>query len=152
RRFRRTSTSLRGPEQSSPSEPGCLLRPLARHAPPTERFRAAPSPRTASPLPTGSTLMILSLWIRSLKNRLDRRSSTAAYRVSGPGLETLEDRRLPALITWINPLGGDWDQGLNWSSGSVPGLADQAVIALSGITVTHSHSKADRVASLDCAA
>jgi hypothetical protein len=95
--------------------------------------------------------MILSLWVRSLKNRLDRRSSTAAYRVSGPGLEALEDRRLPALITWINPLGGDWDKGSNWSSGSVPDLADQAVIALPGITVTHSHSNSDRVGSVLCA-
>jgi hypothetical protein len=31
-------------------------------------------------------------------------------------------------VTWINPAGGQWDQGANWSTGNVPGATDDAVI------------------------
>lgn len=36
-----------------------------------------------------------------------------------------------ATITWINPAGGDWSQGLNWDGGQVPTAADDALLTLS---------------------
>jgi RHS repeat-associated protein len=53
-------------------------------------------------------------------------------------LEALEDRVLPALVTWTNPLGGDWSVASNWSSGQLPGASDDVAINTAGITVTHS--------------
>lgn len=43
-------------------------------------------------------------------------------------IEQLEDRTLPATVTWINPGSGNWDTGSNWSTGSVPGSGDDVVI------------------------
>src|SRR5437867_1656831 len=64
-------------------------------------------------------------------------------------LEQLEDRTLPAVVMWTNPAGGDWDTPGNWSTGSVPGAADDAVINTSGISVTHSTGASDAINSLD---
>jgi hypothetical protein len=51
-------------------------------------------------------------------------------------------------MLWINPLGGDWDNPLNWLGG-VPGAGDQAIINLPGtFTVTHSSSAVDSVQSV----
>jgi hypothetical protein len=44
-------------------------------------------------------------------------------------LEALEDRSVPATISWVNPAGGDWDTPSNWSSGAVPGAGDDVVIS-----------------------
>src|SRR5262249_483702 len=63
-------------------------------------------------------------------------------------LESLEDRTLPSTVTWMNPAGGDWDTGSNWSTGNVPGATDDAVINYSGITITHSTGASDPVHSL----
>jgi hypothetical protein len=52
----------------------------------------------------------------------------------------LEDRTLPSTTTWINPAGGDWDTGSNWSTGQSPGVNDDVIINTTGITVTHSSS------------
>src|SRR5262249_32689699 len=52
-------------------------------------------------------------------------------------LEHLEDRSVPALITWIGPSEGDWNNAANWDSKSVPGMKDDVVI-LSGASVTYS--------------
>jgi hypothetical protein len=42
-----------------------------------------------------------------------------------------------ATILWTNPAGGTWSNPANWSSGTVPGAFDDAVVALDGIyTVT----------------
>ncbi len=57
-----------------------------------------------------------------------------AYR---PWLEGLEELVLPSTVRWINPNGGDWNVAANWSAGRVPGVADDAVIDLFGVTVTH---------------
>ena len=63
-------------------------------------------------------------------------------------LEGLEERTLLTTETWINPAGGDWDTASNWSTGSVPGPADDAVINIPNITVTHSTSAEDTVDSI----
>ena len=42
-----------------------------------------------------------------------------------------------AEIKWVNPSGGNWSNPANWSTGSVPGTNDDAVIDLPGFyTVT----------------
>jgi hypothetical protein len=70
-------------------------------------------------------------------------------------LETLEDRRLPATVTWTNPAGGDWDRANNWLDDQgvnrKPGPNDQAIIDIpgqNGFTVTHSSSAAESAYSL----
>jgi hypothetical protein len=64
--------------------------------------------------------------------------------------DRLEDRTLPSTVTWINPSGGDWDTGSNWSTGTLPGAADDAVINTlnAGATVTHALGNADAINSL----
>jgi hypothetical protein len=53
-------------------------------------------------------------------------------------VERLEVRSLLATVSWINPAGGAWELGGNWSSGAVPGVADDVVIDLPGdFTVRH---------------
>jgi hypothetical protein len=44
----------------------------------------------------------------------------------------------PAIVTWTNPGGGDWETVGNWSTGALPGPGDDVVIDLPGVTVTHS--------------
>ncbi len=63
-------------------------------------------------------------------------------------LEILEDRTLPSTVSWINPAGGDWDTASNWSTGQVPGQADDVVINQTGITVTHSTNASEAINSL----
>jgi len=63
-------------------------------------------------------------------------------------LETLEDRTVPSTVNWINPAGGDWDTPSNWSTGAVPGQADDVIISYSRIAVTHAGSAGDTVNSL----
>ena len=43
-------------------------------------------------------------------------------------IEQLEDRTVPALVTWLNPAGGDWNTAANWVGGVVPSATDDAVI------------------------
>lgn len=69
-----------------------------------------------------------------------RRRSRNAVLEFGPGwdLIALEDRTLLSSVQWLNPAGGGWDTGSNWSTGSLPGGGDNVTIDLSpGITVTH---------------
>lgn len=55
---------------------------------------------------------------------------------------------LPATVFWTNPDGGDWATPGNWSTGALPGSADDVVIDLPGpLTVTHS-TGADVIRSL----
>ena len=54
------------------------------------------------------------------------------------GLEHLEDRLTPAIVTWVNPASGDWSVPSNWSTGQLPGSTDDVQINLAGVTVTHS--------------
>jgi hypothetical protein len=43
-------------------------------------------------------------------------------------VEHLEERALLSPVNWINPNGGNWDVGSNWSTGRVPGGSDDAII------------------------
>lgn len=64
-----------------------------------------------------------------------------------PSLEALEDRTLLDTVRWMNPAGGGWSVAANWDAGRVPGAADDVVIDLASITVTHA-SGTDAVNSL----
>jgi len=80
------------------------------------------------------------------KNRTaNRRRRSRLYQ---PYLELLEGRTLLSTLNWINAAGGDWDTPSNWDAGRVPTLTDDAVINLTGITVTHSTTALDSVNNL----
>jgi hypothetical protein len=79
---------------------------------------------------------------RSTKKR--RRPSLAQRRL---WLEALEDRILPATITWNNASGGSWSIPGNWDLNRLPAAGDDVVINLAGVTVTHS-SGSDSVQSV----
>lgn len=52
-------------------------------------------------------------------------------------LEALEQRAVLSAVSWINPAGGAWDVGSNWSTGSVPTSADDVTIdTASAITIS----------------
>jgi RHS repeat-associated protein len=65
-------------------------------------------------------------------------------------LEPLEERLLLATVTWTNPAGGDWDTTGNWSTGALPGPADDVVIGTlnSGASVTHARNTTAAVNSI----
>ena len=63
-------------------------------------------------------------------------------------MEFLEDRRMMATISWINAIGGSWNNAANWSGGALPGPSDDVVIDIAGVnTITHS-SGIDTIHSL----
>ena len=63
-------------------------------------------------------------------------------------MEFLEDRRMMATISWINAIGGSWNNAANWSGGALPGPSDDVVIDVAGVnTITHS-SGIDTIRSL----
>ena len=66
-----------------------------------------------------------------------------------PRLEGLEDRAVPATVTWVNPAGGDWDTPANWSTGAVPSAADDVDINVPGVTITHNAATTHSVRSAD---
>jgi hypothetical protein len=98
--------------------------------------------------------MFSAPWIRAWMSRYLRPRSACSCvrpRRSLPLLlEALEERSVPATISWVNPAGGDWDSASNWSTDAVPGAGDDVVInALNaGSTVTHSTAVSDAVNSL----
>jgi uncharacterized protein YlbG (UPF0298 family) len=93
-------------------------------------------------LPRSRSIDLTTLPLRRDKDR--RRS-----RILRPSLEGLESRSLLSNVSWINPNGGDWDTGANWSTGQVPGQNDNVTISLSSAeTITHSSSTGDSVLSL----
>jgi hypothetical protein len=67
------------------------------------------------------------------KNSAKRRPRTRGWM---PFLETLESRRLLATVSWISSTSGSWDTASNWSTGTVPGPDDDAVINVPGVTAT----------------
>src|SRR5262245_49321101 len=99
-------------------------------------------------LPTLRTL-VQTLSGRAPKARRPRRPGRVSF---CPGLEGLEDRLAPATVTWTNPAGGLWNVGSNWSTGAVPGAADDVTIGRlnPGAAVTHG-SGTDAVHSLSLA-
>jgi hypothetical protein len=66
------------------------------------------------------------------------------------GVEALEDRCLLSAITWILNGSGDFNTAANWDAGRVPGAADDAIVNITGITITSSQSPT--VNSLQCSA
>src|SRR5262249_26579917 len=72
---------------------------------------------------------------------------------SRPRLEALEERIAPAIISWGNASGGDWDTGANWQGGVKPGPADDAVINIAVANpITHSQNITDSIKSLSVTA
>jgi hypothetical protein len=68
---------------------------------------------------------------------------------SRPRLELLEDRRAPAVLTWVGPSGGEWSVGSNWDAGRAPAAAADAVIDTPGVTAVHGQSVLDSVRSIN---
>lgn len=70
-----------------------------------------------------------------------------------PQLEYLEDRCVPALVTWVNAAGGNWLDKDNWMDASgvhrLPAIGDDVVIDTPGVVVTYSRTTT-RVKSLIC--
>jgi fibronectin-binding autotransporter adhesin len=64
-----------------------------------------------------------------------------------PRLEALEDRTLPSIVNWIGG-SGNWNDASHWDAGNVPTAADDAVINVAGVTVTHGNSGTDPVQSI----
>jgi hypothetical protein len=91
---------------------------------------------------------MLFLWFPARQRRLAVRRRPRRFI---PRLEALEDRFVPATITWVGPNIGDWDQASNWRGGAVPGPNDDAVIASPDVTVTHLVPVHDDVHSLSSA-
>jgi hypothetical protein len=62
----------------------------------------------------------------------------------------LEDRTVPATVSWSNPAGGDWSVASNWSTGTLPGPNDDVVIdsPISGATITRGSGSTDSIHSL----
>jgi hypothetical protein len=66
-----------------------------------------------------------------------------------PRLECLEDRTLPALITWTGAVSDDWNTPGNWKPNTVPGPNDDAVINAPGATITVGPTTRATVSGLD---
>jgi hypothetical protein len=87
----------------------------------------------------------------SRRSKTDHRRGHTPRRDKRPRrllVETLEDRTVLSPVYWTNSAGGDWDTPGNWSTGLVPGVGDDAVINLGGITITHSVASSDTANSL----
>ncbi len=87
--------------------------------------------------------MKLSTWLRSLRSAT--RPRFGKFRRRGLGcqpplprmkLEHLEDRSVPAAVSWVGG-DGDWGVTSHWSTGAVPGAADDVTINAPGVTITH---------------
>lgn len=101
-------------------------------------------------------MLELLSWLQSL--RVSRTNRTARRRcfVSRParlrrirlGVEILEDRTVPSTLTWVGGASGDWDNPVNWSSGKVPGAADDVVINTANATITHKYGSIESIHSL----
>jgi fibronectin-binding autotransporter adhesin len=93
--------------------------------------------------------MFLNLW-RRMMNQYCQASRRPARPSRALGirlrLELLEDRTMPATITWLNPVDGNWGEPAKWDLNRVPMVGDDVVIAYSGIRVEH--TGADMVQSV----
>lgn len=69
-------------------------------------------------------------------------------------LDEIEERVVPATVTWINAAGGSWNTGTNWSTGSVPTASDDVVIpdlGTAGVTLTVTISSSVQATSVTTA-
>ena len=62
-------------------------------------------------------------------------------------LSPLASRLNAADVNWINPTGGDFTDGMNWSGGNSPGLADDAVFNLGSAGYTVNIPDGDQVST-----
>src|SRR5437016_2996332 len=92
----------------------------------------------------------LSRWVRSCRRALRPLRRPSRRRLS---IDQLEERTLLSSVTWVNPASGLWNVPGNWSTGALPGAADDVVIspANPNITITHS-SGSDTIHSLTSSA
>src|SRR5262249_27959388 len=99
-------------------------------------------------LPTLRTL-VQTLSGRAPKARRPRRPGGVGFSPGGGGWGV---RRAPAPAPGPTPAGGLWNVGSNWSTGAVPGAADDVTIGRlnPGAAVTHG-SGTDAVHSLSLA-
>jgi hypothetical protein len=67
-----------------------------------------------------------------------------------PLMEPLESRQLLATVSWTSATSGSWDVPSNWSTDTIPGPGDNAVINVPGVTVTIS-SNVESVKSITAA-
>lgn len=64
-------------------------------------------------------------------------SRRGRQRVKRLALQSLEPRHPLTAVAWMNPAGGAWDVGSNWSTGSVPSPGDEVTIdTASALTIT----------------
>jgi hypothetical protein len=122
-------------------------------APLQNLWRSHPVPSRESCL-MSSSMSTWRKWLNRLSRPdLGRRRATVREGMrrdrSRLSVEELEERCLPALITWIGGSSGDWDTAYNWDLNRVPTSADDAVINFTEfLTVTHATSAIDSVHSL----
>ncbi len=57
-----------------------------------------------------------------------RRRLAVRNRLARLVLKPLEDRLVPATITWTNPVGGDWNTAANWDLNRLPTTGDDVVV------------------------
>jgi hypothetical protein len=75
-------------------------------------------------------------WVNILSSRLSVPTRRAAGAWSRPRVEVLEDRLVPAAVSWVGGASGSWALAGNWSTGTLPGAGDD--VAINGpVTVTH---------------
>jgi hypothetical protein len=94
---------------------------------------------------------MIQTWLRKQSKR-SRPARTPRRRPALPRLELLEDRAVPATITWTGDAGTlNWDAHRNWNLDRVPVAGDNAVVpsAFTGITITHIQSNTDACDSID---
>ncbi|MBL8821320.1 MAG: hypothetical protein JNJ77_01940, partial [Planctomycetia bacterium] len=75
----------------------------------------------------------------SMQSFQDRNRRARSFK---PMLEILEDRNLPAIITWIGG-SGNWNTATNWNTGTIPANGDDVIIPDLGaigedLTITYS--------------
>jgi RHS repeat-associated protein len=84
-------------------------------------------------------IMLSNLWAQAGLRRLPSSTRTRRPTVS-LCITPLEERLVPATFRWVNPAGGDFATAANWEDQSgnagVPGASDDAIILVSGVTVT----------------
>src|SRR5688572_19693804 len=80
-----------------------------------------------------------------LARRLPIRKKPKLRRRCRLQIEQLEERLTPAQVLWNIDASGFWDVGTNWSTGVVPGSADDVIIdrPAGNFTVTHRAGQGD---------